>query len=89
MGYLLMEIILSLTAAFVVGVVAQKFKQSAIIGYLIAGAILGPLLFNADVVRQVAELGVASGLDSNDHLRLTGSEYLYLAYLPEVMAVYR
>ena len=59
MWHLLMEIVLILTLAFVLGTIAQKLKQSAIIGYLIAGAVIGPLLFNADAIRQVAELGVA------------------------------
>ena len=59
MWHLLMEIVLLLTVAFLLGTIAQKLKQSAIIGYLMAGAIVGPLLFNASVVRQVAELGVA------------------------------
>ena len=59
MWQLLMEVLLLLTAAFLLGAIAQKLKQSAIIGYLIAGVIVGPLLFNAEAVRQVAELGVA------------------------------
>ncbi len=59
MWHLLMEIVLILTIAFVLGAIAQKLKQSTIIGYLIAGAVVGPLLFNAEVIRQVAELGVA------------------------------
>ena len=59
MWQLLMEIVLILTLAFVLGAIAQKLKQSAIIGYLIAGAVVGPLLFNAEAIRQVAELGVA------------------------------
>ena len=59
MWQLLMEIVLLLTVAFVLGAIAQKLKQSAIIGYLLAGAVVGPLLFNAEAVRQVAELGVA------------------------------
>ena len=59
MWHLLMEIVLLLTVAFVLGAIAQKLKQSAIIGYLMAGAVIGPLLFNAEAVRQVAELGVA------------------------------
>ena len=59
MWQLLMEIVLLLTVAFALGAIAQKLKQSAIIGYLIAGAVVGPLLFNAEAVRQVAELGVA------------------------------
>jgi CPA2 family monovalent cation:H+ antiporter-2 len=59
MWQLLMEIVLLLTVAFALGAIAQKLKQSAIIGYLVAGAVVGPLLFNAAAVRQVAELGVA------------------------------
>ena len=59
MWHLLMEIVLILTIAFVLGAIAQKLKQSAIIGYLIAGAVVGPLLFNTEAIRQVAELGVA------------------------------
>ena len=60
MWHLLMEIVLILTIAFVLGTIAQKLKQSAIIGYLIAGAVVGPLLFNTEAIRQVAELGVAA-----------------------------
>lgn len=59
MWQLLMEIVLLLTVAFLLGVIAQRLKQSAIIGYLLAGAVVGPLLFNAEAVGQVAELGVA------------------------------
>ena len=59
MWQLLMEIVVILTLAFVLGAIAQRLRQSAIIGYLIAGAVVGPLLFNADAIRQVAELGVA------------------------------
>ena len=56
---LLTEIILLLGTAFVLGVAAQRLKQSAIVGYLLAGMILGPLLFNTQAVKDVAELGVA------------------------------
>ena len=57
--HLLMEIILLLGTAFVLGAVAQRLKQSAIIGYLLAGMLMGPLLFNTQAVKDVAELGVA------------------------------
>lgn len=56
---LLMEVLLLLGAAFVLGAGAQRLKQSAIVGYLLAGTLLGPLLFNARAVMDVAELGVA------------------------------
>ena len=57
--HLLMEIVLLLGTAFVLGAVAQRLKQSAIIGYLLAGMLMGPLLFNTQAVEDVAELGVA------------------------------
>ena len=59
MWQLLMEMVLLLSVAFILGAVFQRLRQSAIIGYLLAGALVGPLLFNAEVVGQVAELGVA------------------------------
>ena len=57
--HLLMEILVLLGAAFVFGALAQKLKQSAIVGYLLAGAFLGPVLFNKDAIFNVSELGVA------------------------------
>ena len=57
--YLIMEIVLLLGVAFLFGVVAQRLKQSAIVGYLLAGALLGPIMFNKNAVQEVAELGVA------------------------------
>jgi CPA2 family monovalent cation:H+ antiporter-2 len=57
--YFLMELVMLLGGAFVLGALAQRLKQSPIIGYLLAGTIIGPLLFNADAVNQSAELGVS------------------------------
>ena len=57
--FLIMEIVALLGLAFVLGAVAQRLKQSAIVGYLLAGAILGPMPFNRSTVQDVAELGVA------------------------------
>ena len=57
--HLLMEILVLLSAAFALGTIAQKLRQSAIIGYLLAGAVLGPLLFNKEAILNVSELGVA------------------------------
>ncbi len=48
-----------LGGAFFLGALAQHFRQSPIVGYLLAGTIVGPLLFNAPAVNQVAELGVS------------------------------
>lgn len=56
---LVMEIGALVGTAFLFGVIAQRLHQSAIVGYLLAGAILGPLLFNKTAVQNVAELGVA------------------------------
>jgi K+:H+ antiporter len=57
--YFMMEILLLLGLAFVLGAAAQRLDQSAIVGYLLAGAILGPMMFNKSAVQEVAELGVA------------------------------
>jgi CPA2 family monovalent cation:H+ antiporter-2 len=57
--YFLMEIFLLLGVAFLMGSAAQRFRQSNIIGYLLAGAILGPMLFNARAVANTAEIGVS------------------------------
>ena len=59
MWSLITEILLLICAAFVLGTLAQRLKQSSILGYLLAGTIIGPLLFNRQVVLDVAELGVS------------------------------
>lgn len=64
--HLLMEIVLLLGTAFVLGAAAQRLKQSAIIGYLLAGMLMGPLLFNTQAMEDVAELGVALLLFQSD-----------------------
>jgi len=48
-----------LGSAFLLGALAQRLRQSPIVGYLLAGTIVGPLLFNAEAVNQTAELGVS------------------------------
>lgn len=55
----LMEVIMLLGTAFFLGALAQRLRQSPIIGYLVAGTLIGPLMFNAEAVNQTAELGVA------------------------------
>jgi K+:H+ antiporter len=57
--YFIMELVMLLGGAFLLGALAQRLRQSSIVGYLLAGAIVGPLLFNAEVVNQAAELGVS------------------------------
>lgn len=58
----LTEIAIVITAALLCGILLEKFKQPAILGYILAGVILGPSLFgvikNREIVSQLAELGV-------------------------------
>lgn len=58
----LTEIAIVITAALLCGILLEKFKQPAILGYILAGIILGPSLFgfieNREIVSQLAELGV-------------------------------
>ena len=55
----LLELVMLLGGAFILGALAQRLRQSPIVGYLLAGVVIGPLLFNPEVVNQTAELGVA------------------------------
>lgn len=76
--FFLKEIVMLLGGAFFLGALAQYLRQSPIVGYLLAGTVLGPLLFNASAVNQAAELGVSLllfsiGLEfSFNHLRRMG-----------------
>lgn len=58
----LTEIAIVITAALLCGILLEKIKQPAILGYILAGVILGPsllqLIENREVVSQLAELGV-------------------------------
>ena len=79
---LLINLFLLLLAAYTAGILAQAFRQSAIVGYLLAGSIVGSLLFSGDLVSSVAELGVSLllfsiGLEfSFRHLRSMGRDLL-------------
>jgi CPA2 family monovalent cation:H+ antiporter-2 len=53
------KLVLLLSVAFVLGVVAQRLKQSAIIGYLLAGTLLGSALFDRQALALWGEMGVA------------------------------
>jgi len=59
----LVEIVILLASAMVLGTVAERLKQHAIIGYLIAGMVIGPnvlgLVESRERVEMIAELGVA------------------------------
>ncbi|MEM9789945.1 MAG: cation:proton antiporter, partial [Planctomycetota bacterium] len=60
---LLLQIVVLLTGALVLGAVMGRLKQSPIVGYLLAGVLLGPNALNwvpaDDDVTVIAELGVA------------------------------
>ena len=57
--FVVMEMVMLLGGAFLIGAMAQRLGQSPILGYLLAGTIVGPLLFNTTAVNQASELGVA------------------------------
>jgi len=57
--FFLKELVMLLGGAFLLGALAQRLGQNPIVGYLLAGTIIGPLLFNAAAVNNAAELGVA------------------------------
>ncbi len=60
---IVIDILVLLTAALVLGTVAELLRQSAILGYLVAGMLVGPnvlgLVGEGAHVRAIAELGVA------------------------------
>jgi CPA2 family monovalent cation:H+ antiporter-2 len=59
----LSDILFLLAGGFCLGALCERFKQSAIVGYLMAGVLLGPnalqLVTSQEEVGAVAELGVA------------------------------
>ena len=59
----LLDILILLTGAMVLGALCERLRQSAILGYLIAGTLLGPHALNwmpnHEAVATIAELGVA------------------------------
>ncbi|MFT6363086.1 MAG: CPA2 family monovalent cation:H+ antiporter-2, partial [Planctomycetota bacterium] len=59
----LADILILLSAGFLFGAICQRLKQSAVVGYLLAGLLLGPNSFNLvssqEEVQQLAELGVS------------------------------
>ncbi|MCG8634464.1 MAG: cation:proton antiporter [Desulfobacterales bacterium] len=57
--HILMELVILFGCAFLFGSLAQKFKQSPILGYILAGVVVGPVMDNAVMVNQMAELGVS------------------------------
>lgn len=61
--HLLLDILILLGGALVLGVLCERLRQSPILGYLAAGTLLGPnalqVVSTADEVTVLAELGVA------------------------------
>jgi CPA2 family monovalent cation:H+ antiporter-2 len=59
----LLDVLILLLTAMLLGALCERLKQSAIIGYLLAGTLLGPnalnLMPNHQAVAAIAELGVA------------------------------
>ena len=59
----LIGILLLLTMALVLGTIAEHLKQNAILGYLVAGTLVGPnvlgLIASRNQVEVIAEIGVA------------------------------
>lgn len=59
----LLNILILLAAAIVLGALCERFRQSPLLGYLLAGALLGPNAFDVlpghETVTAIAELGVA------------------------------
>lgn len=59
----LLDILILLSAALLLGSLCQRLKQNAILGYLLAGTLLGPNALNwmpnHEAIGNIAELGVA------------------------------
>ena len=59
---ILQDSLFLLLGAMLLGSLFERFKQNAVLGYLLAGALLGPHAFdvlpNRDVILSIAELGV-------------------------------
>ncbi|MBN2445538.1 MAG: cation:proton antiporter [Phycisphaerae bacterium] len=59
----LLDVLVLLLAALVLGALCERLRQNAVIGYLLAGTLLGPralnLMPNHEAVKTIAELGVA------------------------------
>ena len=80
----LLDVLILLLAAMLLGGLCERFKQSAILGYLLAGTLVGPnaldLMPNHEAVATIAELAtladyqkVAGSRAIAVHLKLDGS----------------
>jgi CPA2 family monovalent cation:H+ antiporter-2 len=63
MWLIILDLVLLLSAAMLLGAIAERLRQSALLGYLVAGILLGPntlgLIATREEVETLAELGVA------------------------------
>lgn len=87
---LVLELVIALGAALALGIICERFRMSSIVGYLLAGVIVGPglgLIAGSGEVSIIAEIGVALllftiGLEfSLRQLKLLGSRVLFAALL--------
>jgi CPA2 family monovalent cation:H+ antiporter-2 len=51
--------LLLLAAAMVLGAIAERLKQSAVVGYMLAGVIIGPMIAADDTISAISQLGIA------------------------------
>lgn len=60
---LIIDIAIIISASFLIGFIAHKFKQSVVLAYIFAGVLIGPhgfqLIKNLNEVKALAEVGVA------------------------------
>jgi len=56
---ILRDMLALLAAAMILGAVAERLKQSAIVGYMLAGVIIAPLIAAGDTINAISQLGIA------------------------------
>jgi monovalent cation:H+ antiporter-2, CPA2 family len=70
---LILTLTVGLTAAWGLGLVTQKLKLSPIVGYLLAGILVGPFspgyVAETEIASQFAEIGVMFGVGLHFHLK--------------------
>jgi len=56
---ILRDILLLLAAAMILGALAERLKQSAVVGYMLAGVLIAPLIGTGDTINAISQLGIA------------------------------
>jgi CPA2 family monovalent cation:H+ antiporter-2 len=56
---ILRDMLALLAAAMILGAIAERLKQSAIVGYMLAGVIIAPLIATDDTINAISQLGIA------------------------------